>query len=89
MTLDLDLDLDLDLGPGSGPDWSSRPPPRILYLRYTGFKGLILTSRALRLPGPRIGYARLLVPRYMSNQSQGMDYISVIDLGHKAKQPLM
>ena len=44
MTLDLVLDLALDLDPGSGPDWSLDRPLRILYLKYTGLEGLILTS---------------------------------------------
>ena len=39
--------------------------------------------------GPRIGYARLVSPMDSPNQSQGMDYYSVIYYGHKAKQPLM
>ena len=55
--LDLDLDLDLDLGPGpgSGPDWLQDRPLRISYLRYTGFKGVLLASEVLRLRRPRIG----------------------------------
>ena len=48
-----------------------------------------MTSADLRLLGPRIGYARLVVPRYSSNQSQGMDISKVINLGHTSKQPLM
>ena len=36
-----------------------------------------------------IGYARLVVARNSSNQSQGSGSKSVIDLGHKAEQPLM
>ena len=62
MTLDLTLDLALDLGiwpwiwtPETGPDWSRDRPLRILYSRYTGFKGLPVASDNLSLTGPRIG----------------------------------
>ena len=48
-----------------------------------------MTSRILSLRRPRIGYARLVVAGNVPNQSQGMDYISVIRLGHMVKQPLM
>ena len=48
-----------------------------------------MPSDILRLDGPMIGYARLVSLSYSPNQSQGMDIISVISLGHRAKQPLM
>ena len=40
LDMDLDLILDLDLDLDLVPDWSSDCHLRILYLRYTGFKGL-------------------------------------------------
>ena len=48
-----------------------------------------MPSEYLRWRRPRIGYARLLSPWNVPNQSQGMDYYTVIDLGHKAKEPLI
>ena len=66
-----------------------RPVSKNLYLRYTGFKGLILTSGPHYLTRPRIGYARLVIARNMRKQSQGMDINSVIYVGHKVKQPLI
>ena len=66
-----------------------RPLSRILYLRYTGLEALLLASNDLRLTGPRIGYARLVVPRNVPNQSTIIDSKSVINLGHKANQPLI
>ena len=89
LALDLVLDLVLDPEAGPGPQWSQDRSLRILYLRYTGFKASLLTSRNLSLGCPRIGYARLVVARNVSNQSQGMDYNSVITLGKPSKQPLM
>ena len=71
--------------PDPGPDWSLDRPLRISYLRYTGFKGLLLASAFLSLSRPRIGYARLLLLRNKPNQSQGMDINGVITLGHSPK----
>ena len=48
-----------------------------------------MTSRILSWRGPRIGYARLVSAKNMSNQSQGMEYNTVINLGHSPKQPLI
>ena len=55
--------------PGLAPDWSQDRPPRILYLRYTGFKGLSLPSDNLSSGRPRIGYARLVRLRNVPNHS--------------------
>ena len=69
---DLNLDLNLDLDLGSGPwiwtlDLSPTGPEidssRILYLRYTGFKGFSIASNNLSLGRPRIGYGRLVSAR--------------------------
>ena len=87
------MSLVLDPGPGAGPglvpDWLQDRSLRILCLRYTGLEGLIAASDYLSLDGPRIGYGRLVLLAYSSNQSQGMDILSVITLGHTCKQPLM
>ena len=52
LELVLDLDLDLDLYLDLTLDWSRDRPLRILSLRYTGFKGVILASIILRLRRP-------------------------------------
>ena len=89
----LELVLDLDLDPGSGLDlalyWSPDRHLRILYLRYTGFKGFILASTRPRLGRPRIGYARLVVARNPPYYSTILDSNSVIYLGHIANVPLI
>ena len=48
-----------------------------------------MASNNLRLDGPRIGYARLLVARNPPNHSTIPDPKSVITLGHKANVPLI
>ena len=55
LTLDLALDLDPETGSQTGPNWFLRLASRILYLRYTGFRGLSIASINLRLDRPRIG----------------------------------
>ena len=79
--MDLDLDLALEL--------VLRSTLRISYLIYTGFKGVLLASDILSLGRPRIGYARLVIARNVSNQSTIPDSNSVIALGHTRKQPLI
>ena len=71
------------------PDWLQDRPPRISYLRYTGFKGLPVASDLLSLRCPRIGYARLVVARNEPNHSTIPGPRKVIYLGHKANVPLI
>ena len=85
MDLDLDLDLDLELARLLVP----RSTSGISYLKYTGFKGPSIASNVLSLRRPRIGYARLVIARNVSNQSTIPDSKRPLGLGHTRNVPLI